>query len=253
MDMLQSTNNPFGGVLPSPEALPDQPAAFKGQLHHSLETWKGEGFKLVWLEVPIQKAGLIPVAVEAGFTFHHAKESYVLLTRRLVDDAFIPPFATHYVGIGGVVLNESRELLVVSERYRQRSRGPAYKLPGGALHPGEHLVEAAIREVYEETGVKTRFEALVCFRHWHGYRFGKSDLYFTCRLSPLSGQISVQAEEIEECLWMPVEDYLASESVSEFNKLIVRAALSSPGIVPTTLDGYTDDGTREVFMPGGLS
>ena len=35
-------------------------------------------------------------------------------------------------------------------------------------------------------------------RHWHGYRYGKSDIYFVCRLSALSEEVTMQAEEIEE-------------------------------------------------------
>ena len=100
----------------------------------------------------------------------------------------------------------------------------------------------------EETGVKTEFDALVCFRHWHGYRYGKSDIYFVCRLKPLSRDIAIQEEEIEECLWMPVEDFLNSEGISLFNKHIVKAALDSPGISPAIIEGF-QDGTREFFMP----
>src|SRR5690606_3976311 len=133
---------------------------------------------------------------------------------------------------GGVVINARQELLVVSERHRRDQSRPYYKLPGGALHPGEHLAEAVVREVFEETGVRARFESLVCFRHWHGYRYGKSDIYFICRLSPLSEEIAIQPDEIEESLWMPVQSYLDSEYVSIFNKQIVRAALESPGVIP---------------------
>lgn len=249
MDVIESTSNPFGGVIPNPERLAADPQEFREQLQRSLEAWQDEGFKVVWLEVPISKAALVPVAVEAGFSFHHAEERYVMLTLPLVEGTYIPPYASHYVGVGGVVLNGARELLVVSERYRQRSRGPAYKLPGGALRPGEHLVEAVIREVLEETGVRTKFDCLVCFRHWHGYRYSKSDIYFVCRLSPLSTEISMQEEEIEECLWIPVDRYLSADTVSPFNKRIVRAALNCPGIIPTTMEGYDDPKKYEFFMP----
>ena len=61
---------------------------------------------------------------------------------------------------------------MVSERHQIRPRsGPSYKLPGGALVQGEHLADGVVREVLEETGVRTRFEAVVCLRHWHGYRY----------------------------------------------------------------------------------
>lgn len=251
MQVIPFTTNPFGGIVVDPKALPEDPETFKEQLHQSLGAWRSAGYLVAWLEVPIARARLIPVAVEAGFGFHHSSESYLMLTCRLKENAFIPPFASHYIGAGGVVLNEKRELLVVCERHRAPGRPPFYKLPGGALHPGEHLVEGVIREVYEETGVKTQFESLVCFRHWHGYRHGKSDIYFVCRLSPLSQEISMQVEEIEECLWMPVDLYLQDQATSPFNRRIVRAALESPGIKPGWVEGYTDHRRYEFFLPDG--
>ncbi len=248
VEVLASAPNPFQGIIPEPVALPEDPEVFRRQLHHSLQVWSSAGYLLVWLEVPITHSALIPVAVEAGFSFHHTGQDYLMLTYRLVEGAFIPLYATHYIGAGGVVLNDARELLVVSEKYRAR-RGPAYKLPGGALHPGEHLADAVIREVLEETGVQTRFEALACFRHWHEYRYGKSDIYFVCRLRPLSREISMQADEIAACLWMPVDTFLHDAGVSSFNKRIVQASLEHPGLVLSQIDGFSDDGQREFFMP----
>ena len=148
------------------------------------------------------------------------------------------------------MLNERDEILVVSELYRMgSSRGPGYKLPGGALHPGEHLVDGAVREVLEETGVHARFESLACLRHWHGYRYEKSDIYFVCRLSALSTEITRQEEEIAECLWMPLAEYLAEDSGDSFtfNRNIVRAALDNPGIVPSTYGGVRGLGAVRVL------
>ena len=248
---LEATTDPFKGVSPLPEGLPEDPDVFSVALSQSIEIWRADGLRLVWLKVPVSKAALVPVAVDRGFVFHHAEEDYVQLSLKLVEDAFVPIHATHYIGVGGVVLNEAKELLVVSERYRSRGRGPGYKLPGGALQPGEHLAEAAMREVLEETGVRTRFESLACFRHWHGYRFGKSDIYFVCRLSPLSMEITMQESEIAECLWMPVADFLGDDEISPFNKRIVGAALNHPGIVPSVVEGYGDPDRYEFFMPDG--
>jgi 8-oxo-dGTP pyrophosphatase MutT (NUDIX family) len=240
----------FGGVIVDRDALPATVVEFTNRLRHSLTTWRDEGRRLVWVDVPRALATHVPVAVDAGFVFHHADDDHVMLVRKLVDDAFVPMHATHYIGVGGVVINDRDELLVVCERHR-RTAQPYYKLPGGALQPGEHLVDAVLREVLEETGVQAKFEALVCFRHWHGYRYGKSDIYFVCRLSPLSQDVTMQAEEIEECFWMPVDEYFASDLVSAFNKRIVRAALKSPGVVPEWIDGYADPTRYEFFMPSG--
>jgi 8-oxo-dGTP pyrophosphatase MutT (NUDIX family) len=139
--------------------------------------------------------------------------------------------------------------LVVNERHRRDMSRPAYKLPGGALLAGEHLADAVVREVLEETGVEAKFEAIVCFRHWHGYRWGKSDIYFVCRLSPVNEAITIQPDEIEECLWMPVADYLANEYVSVFNKRIVAAAIESKGFPTTWVEGYADPSRYEFFLP----
>ena len=244
------TENRFGGVVVDPDALPTEPDGFGPRLDASLHFWTEQGFKVVWLEVPIPKTALIPIAVEAGFVFHHSGQDYVMMTRQLVDGAFIPPYATHYIGAGGVVINEQQELLVVWERTHRQRGSKYYKLPGGALQPGEHIVDCVKREVLEETGIETRFESLVCFRHWHGYRFDKSDIYFVCRLSPLSHEITADEEEIAECLWMPVQEYLDSEDVGVFNKRIVQAALNGASMVPTWIEGYqTDPAQRELFFP----
>jgi len=68
-------------------------------------------------------------------------------------------------------------------------------------------------------------------------------------LEPLSKDIVMQDEEIAECIWMPVDEYLSTESVSMFNQEIVRAAIDSPGLTPTALEGYRDPAQVEVFFP----
>ena len=248
IEPLVSDPDQFGGIIVDSNQLPDDADEFAERLGTSLNAWRSEGRRLVWIDVPREKAQLIPIATTAGFFFHHSNEEDLMLVCRLVEDAFVPMHATHYIGVGGVVINDRQELLVVCERHRRTSQ-PYYKLPGGALQPGEHLVDAVLREVREETGVEVKFESLVCFRHWHGYRYGKSDIYFVCRLSPLSQDVTMQAEEIEECFWMPVAEYFESELVSPFNKRIVRAAVHSPGVTPEWIDGYADPARYEFFMP----
>ena len=252
MDILHFDTNPFGGAVIIPQSLPDDPDEFGSRLSYSMQTWGSDGLKAIWLQIPKALSILIPVAIDAGFNFHHTSDEYLMLTHQLIAGAHIPPFATHYIGVGGVVLNEDKELLVVCERYRRPGQAPFYKLPGGALQAGEHLVDAIVREVLEETGVQTKFESLVCFRHWHGYRYGKSDIYFVCRLAPLSREITMQVEEIEECIWMPANQFLDSPDTSEFNQSIVRAALESPGIVNSWIEGVGDPETREFFMPDNI-
>ena len=216
--LLEARANPFGGMVIAPGELPTDPTEFAGLLEASLAQWTADGIKAAWLEVPIGRAALIPEAVNQGFIFHHSAEDYLMLTTILQEGVWVPHFATHYIGIGGVVLTPERELLVVRELYGVAGRPPTLKLPGGALHPNENLAEAVEREVLEETGVSAEFEAIACFRHWHGYRYGKSDIYFVGRLRPMSREITMQADEIQECLWLPVDEFLEREDISNFNK-----------------------------------
>ncbi|MCL0054285.1 NUDIX domain-containing protein [Dehalococcoidia bacterium] len=249
MGELDWTMNPFGGAVIEPKSLNADPDMFSNQIDAAIVKMKETEVKVAWLNIPHQIVAVVPVAAKRGFTFHHAESGYAMMTLQIEDGAFIPPYATHYIGIGGVVLNKRQELLVVSERYRMGGRGPSYKLPGGALQPGEHLEEAAVREVEEETGVKTEFDALVCFRHWHGYRYGKSDIYFVARLTALSEGITMQEEEISECLWMPVDDFLNSDDIHVFNKTIVQSALEGKGVSPIKIHGYEPAEKFEFFMP----
>ncbi len=247
--ILTSTINPYGGVVVTPAELPKDPAAFQTSLRLSLSEWSKQGYKLVWLELPIQEAQLIPLATTAGFTFHHATEAYLMLTYKLIPEAPSLAYASHYVGVGGAVINDQQEILVVRENMRGDNPTP-YKLPGGFLEPNEHVVDGVVREVWEETGVRAKFESLVCVRHWHANRFGKSDFYFVCRLSPLSLEITPQEAEIAECRWMKVEEYLSRKDVHAFNKGIVSLALNTNGWQSGWFDGYDAKNTeRELFMP----
>ncbi|MDR1932157.1 MAG: NUDIX domain-containing protein [Spirochaetales bacterium] len=247
MELIKAQKNPFGGVVIESADLPSGGADFAARLEYSIGVWKAEGAKVVWLAAARAQAALIPAAVALGFVFHHAQEDVLQMTLTLIPGSFIPPYATHYVGAGGVVLRGDGQLLVVSERYKQFP-GRRLKLPGGALQTGENIGAAVVREVKEETGIQARFESVICLRHWHGYRYGKSDIYFVCRLTPLSTEITMDTGELVECLWLPVEEYLADADVHPFNKLVVRAAMNSKGISEKFIPEYKPE-TYELLVP----
>jgi 8-oxo-dGTP pyrophosphatase MutT (NUDIX family) len=247
--ILPFSPNAYGGVVIDPKALPADTGVFLPSLVESLESWKQEGFVYVWLEIPITKSQLIPLAVEAGFGFHHSSPDYLMMTKKLEPEVAELPFASHYVGVGGAVLTEDNNVLVVRERMRRENRLQPFKLPGGYVHSGEHLSKAVEREVWEETGVKAVFQSVVCVRLWHANRFGKSDFYFVCRLQPLSFEIVPQEEEIAEACWMPVEAYLARDDVHQFNKGIVSLAAKGKGMRSSWFEGYDQDPIgREIFF-----
>ncbi|MBI9106972.1 MAG: NUDIX domain-containing protein [Spirochaetales bacterium] len=247
MNALKYSLNPFGGAVIESLSLPDYPDDFTAGLAETIRIMNDENIKVVWLSIPIEKSLLIPGAVASGFIYHHAGSGYLELTLSLQKDAYVPPFATHYAGAGGVVIDDDGNLLIISEKYRGNYK-KHYKLPGGTLNEGEHISDAVCREVLEETGIRTEFQFLSSFRQCHGYRYGKSDIYFVCRLKPLNRNIIIDTLEIEEALWMPVEKYLASPETHPFNRRIVESALGGNGIRLEEIEGYGTKDTHEMLF-----
>ena len=69
---------------------------------------------------------------------------------------------------------------------------------------GEDIGDAAIREVFEETNIKSEFQFLISLRHTHIGMFDCSDIYFVVGLKPLSEEIVKCSREIAVCEWMKV-------------------------------------------------
>jgi ADP-ribose pyrophosphatase YjhB (NUDIX family) len=148
-----------------------------------------EGRTAVWVRVDAGAAAaaaaadVIASALGAGFSFHHASGSAATLLKWLrPGPSKVPPFATHTVGVGGVVVDDAGRVLVVQERAaaaRAAAGGaPApWKFPGGLADAGEDFGATAVREVAEETGVAAAFRAVLAMRHAHGAAFGVSDVY----------------------------------------------------------------------------
>ena len=167
----------------------------------------------VWIYIPMSRGRLIEEASKSGFTFHHAEGRTATLSKWLLQDveSRIPTYATHQVGVGAVVINAKNEILCVREK---RNNYRPWKIPGGLSELGEDLDTAVIREVYEETGIKCRFCSVLGVRHFHGAQFGRSDLYFVCRLEPIplnnDGDVPIpvaQEGEIEVASWVDFKEY----------------------------------------------
>ncbi|XP_020088145.1 nudix hydrolase 8-like isoform X2 [Ananas comosus] len=208
LGLLDAFEDEYDGAIINPECLPDTSYEFAAMLHYSLSYWRLKGKKGIWLKILEDQADLVPIALKAGFSYHHAEPGYVMLTYWIANEpCMLPSTATHQVGVGGFVINENREVLVVKEKCPLRC-SCIWKLPTGLLDKSEDIFCGAIREVKEETGIDTCFLEVVAFRHAHQVIFEKSDLLFICMLKPLSFDISIDALEIQAATWMPLDEFL---------------------------------------------
>ena len=106
----------------------------------------------VFMKVRMSQSAAIAVAARHGFRFHHAVGDEAMLLNWLPSTPSpVPDFATHVVGVGGMALNESYEVLAVKERRAPASTAQgAWKLPGGLLELGEEIADGVAREVRED-------------------------------------------------------------------------------------------------------
>ena len=114
---------------------------------------------------------------------------------------------------GGVVLRGD-DVAVIVPRKLSPEGGKVLALPKGHPDPGESMVEAATREVREETGLEVELvEKLGDVRYWYqreGRRIFKIVSFYLFRY--LSGDTADHDHEIEEARWMPLAE--AAEALS---------------------------------------
>ncbi|WOK92032.1 nudix hydrolase 2 isoform X4 [Canna indica] len=207
--LLPATNDNHGGVIVEMKDPMDS-GTFISSLRASLEVWRQQGKKGVWIKLPIELANLVQPTVEEGFCYHHAEPSYLMLVYWIPSTRnTLPVNATHCVGVGAFVMNDKKEVLAVQEKNGRLRGSGVWKFPTGVVDPGEDISAGAVREVKEETGIDTEFVEVLAFRQSHKSFFDKSDLFFICMLHPLSSDIKKQDSEIEAAEWIPIQKFAA--------------------------------------------
>ncbi|XP_076844431.1 nucleoside diphosphate-linked moiety X motif 6 [Brachyhypopomus gauderio] len=216
----------FGGVTVRDFPAEISDSAFSSVLRDSLSHWRGTGRVAAWLYVPLSLSRLAAVAASHGFTLHHAHRDVVVLNLWMgPGENRLPGYATHQVGVAGAVINEAnRTVLVVQDKNKTKN---AWKFPGGLSNPGENIGDTAIREVFEETGVRSEFRSLLSVRqqHCHPGAFGMSDMYLICRLSPLTYDIHVCPHECLRCEWREVAELVETAQATPITRRMAALLL----------------------------
>jgi len=231
---IKGTRDRFGGVNVYSYENQGIPAEdFGNVLKTSIHEWRQTGVRGLWFHVSDDQTAWIKDLLESGFKFHHAKDKTAVLTNWLPTDeeSGIPEYPSLYLGVGTITVNEKNEILVIKEKVRWYNN---WKFPGGYVDKGENILDAAVREVFEETGVETEPMGIVGFRHvlpQPGLPFPPfdcSDMYVICALQPKPGgnrEIRRQEREVSEAEWLPLETF--KEKGSEHNTIFLNSYLKA--------------------------
>jgi ADP-ribose pyrophosphatase YjhB (NUDIX family) len=127
---------------------------------------------------------------------------------------------------GGVVVRDERCIVIVPAGRSYRDRR-VLALPKGHPNAGESIIDAALREVREETGVEAVMrEKLGDVRYYYqreGRRIAKTVSFFL--LDYVSGELTDHDHEVEDAEWMPMSQ-AARELTYKGERDMVSRALS---------------------------
>jgi 8-oxo-dGTP pyrophosphatase MutT (NUDIX family) len=136
----------------------------------------------------------------------------------------MPPITEREVSAGGVVVR-GREVLAIVPVKRSADGERVLALPKGHFDPGETPLQAAEREVREETGVNVLpLGELGEARYWYTrgrQTIGKSVTFFLFAYA--GGDIADHDEEVEEVRWLDLRDAQRALTHAAEREIVARA------------------------------
>jgi len=111
-------------------------------------------------------------------------------------------FKPNTTGVRVAIFNEGKEILLVKHTYRN-----GYFFPGGGIHNKETFENAAIREVFEEVGIKIEKENLNFKGIYQYFKEGKNDViaFFVVKIDEKE-KVKIDEVEILEANWFSLKE-----------------------------------------------
>jgi 8-oxo-dGTP pyrophosphatase MutT (NUDIX family) len=125
---------------------------------------------------------------------------------------------------GGIVVRGKQALVIVPTR-RAADGSRVLGLPKGHIDPGESQLQAAIREVREETGVEVELvQELGEVRYWYsrgGRAVPKTVVFYLFRY--LRGDPADHDEEVEDARWIELSEAQRTLTYEGEREMLARA------------------------------
>ena len=130
----------------------------------------------------------------------------------------------------GIVLVVSVTLVQGDQVFLIQENKPSvrdtWNFPGGRIEPGETMLEAAIREVKEETGYEVQLTGTTgVYPFLSSLKYHVVLFHFTGIVT--GGSLELGADEIKDCRWVTLPDIFADESMIFRDAEVMRRIVES--------------------------
>ena len=184
------------------------------------------------------------------YKFHHTEDDNLFLIKYNYNNPNkFPNYGKHQLGIGAFIINEDNKVLLVKEKIVTVNKLKGrWKIPTGRTERGESIGIACVREVYEETQLKVKFEGIVSFRETYPSLFDCTDIFFVCICSCNNSKdqiinLSID-DELEEYRWFTKQEIV--DEVKNFaDQNMIKFIIN---IFPDNIEKYLMKGQEYKFL-----
>ena len=146
-------------------------------------------------------------------TEEHARDATGFEIRRSI---------VRHAGSAVMMAVDERQRILLVRQYRLPAGANLWELPAGRLDPGENPLQAAKRELVEETGYRARrWKKLISFYPSPGYVSERMTIFLATGLT--AGQAQPMEDERIQCRWFraqQVEQMIRSNKIQDGKTII---------------------------------